>query len=72
MTFLLGLAGIAIKIWLWTRNNANRMLGRAEADRDRMKETLTRVENAQRARRRLLDNPTYFGSLRDKYNRDDK
>lgn len=70
MNFLLGLAGIGIKIWLWMRGNANRMLGRAEAERDALKETLSRVEKAQAARRKLRGNLGYLGRVPDKYDRD--
>ncbi len=52
------------------RGNANRMLGRAEAERDALKETLTRVEKAQAARRKLRGNPGYLGRVRNKYDRD--
>ncbi len=70
-TFLLGLAGIAIRIWLWIRSNTARLLGRTEAERDALKETLKRVEKAHRARLRLRDNPDYLGRVRKKYERDE-
>ncbi len=70
VSILLSLAGIGIKIWLWMRGNANRMLGRAEAERDVLKETLDRVEKAQAARRELHRTPNYLGGVPDKYNRD--
>lgn len=71
ISFLLGLAGIGIKVWLWMRGNANRMLGRAEAERDALKETLSRVEKAQAARRELSRTPNYLGGVSDKYDRDE-
>jgi hypothetical protein len=46
------------------------MLGRAESERDALKETLSRVEKAHEARRKLRRTPGYFGRVRDKYNRD--
>ncbi len=70
ITFLLGLAGIGIRLWLWMRGNANRMLGRAEAERDTLRKALNRVEKAQAARRELHRTPNYLGRVPDKYNRD--
>ena len=69
MTFLLGLAGLVIRVFLWMRKSTARMLGRTEAERDRLKETLDRVEKARKARRKLRRTPGYLG-MRDKYDRD--
>lgn len=69
MTFLLGLAGLAIRIFLSLRRSTARMLGRASAERDALEETLNRVEKAREARRRLRRAPGYLG-MRDKYDRD--
>lgn len=71
MVFLLGLAGLAIRIWLWTRKSTARLLGRAEANRDALQETLDRVEKARKVRLKLRGNPGYLGRVRDKYERDE-
>lgn len=74
MTFLLGLAGIVIRGWLWVRSNTARLLGHTEAERDSLKETLKRVKKARKARRKVRKNsgtPGYLGGVRDKYQRDD-
>lgn len=71
MIFLLGLAGLAIRIWLWMRKSTARMLGRAETERDALKETLERVEKARKVRLKLRGNLGYLGGMRDKYQRDE-
>ena len=70
ITFLLGIAGIGIRIWMWMRKSTARTLGRTEAELDSLKETLKRVEKARKIRLKLRDNPDYPGRVRDKYRRD--
>lgn len=72
MIFLLSIAGFAIRIWLWMRKSTARVLGRTEAERDSLKETLKRVEKARKARLKLRGNPGYLGGMRDKYDRDNE
>ncbi len=68
ISIFLAIAGVALRVFLAMRRSTARLLGRAESERDALKETLDRVEKAREARMRVRDSTP--DSVRDKYNRD--
>jgi len=70
MSFIISLVfGLGLRIWLAMRKSTARLLGRAESERDALKEVLDNVEKSKKARERLRDNPDLRKRLRDKYTR---
>ena len=68
ISILLAIGGVILRVFLSMRRSTARLLGRAESERDALKETLDRVEKAHEARMRVRKSTP--GSVRDKYNRD--
>ena len=68
ISIFLAVAGVVLRVFLAMRRSTARLLGRAESERDALKETLARVEKAHEARMRVGDSTP--SSVRDKYNRD--
>ena len=66
------IAGMFGKMFGWLRQSDAKRAAKAEGQAEYMQETIEDVDDANKARRRLRDDPDYADELQRKYTRSDK